>query len=258
MSTLPKSVLGVDIGGTGIKAAIVDTHTGTLLTERHKILTPKPATPQAVAEVYQHMVEYFRWDGVVGCGFPAIIQHGVARSAANIDDSWIGVDVKALFEQQAGLPVTVLNDADVAGMAEMAVGAGAGRMGTVMLITLGTGLGSALFTDGKLVPNTEFGHFYLRKHKVVVEKYCSNMIRKRDNLSWIEWTARFNEYLKLLDRLFTPDLYILGGGGSKHFDVFKDMLVTNAEVVPAVYQNRAGVIGAAVAAATVHQMVTSS
>lgn len=229
-----------------MKGAIVDMKTGQLLSERFRFATPKPAIPLAMADTFMRIVEAANWtDGLVGCGFPAIVKNGVAQSAANIDKSWIGTNIEEVFGEVSGLTVKVTNDADAAGVAEMQFGAGKDEKGVVLLITLGSGLGSAFFIDGKLVPNTELGHFYLKGHKHVVERYASNKIRKDLNLSWSEWAKRFNQYIERIERLFSPDLIILGGGGSKRFKEYAHLLKTKTRVVPAQFQNNAGIIGAA-------------
>lgn len=240
------TILGIDIGGTGIKFALVDTSTGELLTDRFKQATPKPATPEAVSDVIAEWMMRLEWDGPIGCGLPSIVQRGVAKSAANIDDSWIGMDVETLFSKKLSCQATVINDADAAGIAEMEFGAGKGEKGIVILITVGTGIGSALFSDGKLVPNTELGHVKFKKG--IAEQYASNVARKNDDLSWNQWGNRFNELLHHYERLFSPDLFILGGGISKKFDNFKDCFDINARIMPAQSLNAAGVVGAAMAA----------
>ena len=242
-----EKVLGVDIGGSGIKGAIVNVDSGIMLTERHRIDTPQPATPKAVAKVFEDMVKHFEWKGLVGCGFPAIIKNGVANSAANIDKKWLGMNVEKLLEKSSGCKVIVKNDADVAGIAEMSLGAGKEKKGTVMFLTIGTGIGSALFINGKLVPNTEMGHLKFKGN--IAEKHVADSIRKKEDLSWTEWGKRFNQYLQHLDFLFSPDLYILGGGASKKFDKFSEHLDVNCPVIPATFRNRAGIIGAASLAA---------
>jgi len=241
----PQKIVGVDIGASGIKGAVVDVSTGELLTERLRLSTPDPAVPEAVADTFRQLLENLNWTngGLVGCGFPAIVKEGVALSAANIDDSWIGTNVAELFSDVSGCNVKVLNDADAAGMAEMLFGVGQGEMGTVVLITIGSGLGSALFTNGVLVHNTEFGHFYM--HGQLAEHYASDSARKKHDLSWEDWGERFNEYLLHLERLLSPNLIILGGGTSKKFDYYKHLLTVNTHVTPATYLNRAGAIGAA-------------
>ncbi len=237
-------VLGIDIGASGIKGALVDVRRGSLASERLRLPTPQPASPKNVTKVVVELVEKLEYEGeVVGCGFPAIIKKGVAWSAANISKKWIGQDVEALFSEATGKRFTVLNDADAAGIAEMRFGKGIGHEGTVILITIGSGLGSAVFTDGHLVRNTELGHVYL--HGMLAEQYASNNARKRDELSWKEWAKRFSEYLNHIERLFSPNLVILGGGGSKKWEEFHRYLKTKAQVVPATLGNEAGIIGAA-------------
>lgn len=240
----PQKVLGVDIGASGVKGAIVDVNTGDLLTERIRFETPQPSTPEAMAEIFSQLLQELNWKkGPIGCGFPAIIKKGVALSAANIHSAWIGVDIEKLFHDVSGCPVKVINDADAAGIAEMLFGVGQGEQGTVILITIGSGLGSALFTDGVLVRNTEFGHFYLEG--VLAEHYASESARKKYNLSWEEWGERFNKYLLHLDRLMSPDLIIIGGGTSKRWELYSHLITVNTRVIPATYLNKAGAIGAA-------------
>lgn len=238
-----KKILGIDIGGSGVKGAIVDTKVGKLLTERYRIPTPQPATPEAVADVIKEISDYFHWDGPIGVGFPGVIQHGVAKTAANVDDSWIDKDLNKLFSTVTGCTVHVVNDADAAGMAEVKFGAGKGEKGTLMLITVGTGLGTVIFTNGKLVPNLEFGHLIM--HGADAELYASDAARKRDELDWETWAGRFNEYLLYIEALFWPDKIIIGGGASKKGDRFFPHLTTQAEVVPAELKNEAGIVGAA-------------
>ncbi len=242
-------ILGVDIGGSGIKGAIVDTLTGELISERHRIETPQPATPDAVALVLAQLVKHFNWTGLVGCGFPAAIQHGIVRTASNIDPSFIGVDIDRLFSDASQCPCYNLNDADAAGLAEIEYGEGKGRTGVILLITIGTGLGSALFTDGLLTPNTELGHIYLENGKKG-EHYTSDAVRKIEDLNWKRWGQRFNTYLSTMEKLFWPDLFILGGGASKKFDKFKEQLTINTPVKPAAFLNQAGIVGAALHAKT--------
>lgn len=247
---MQNEILGIDIGGTGTKGAIIDMNTGKLLTERMKFATPQPATPEAVADTVQQLVEGLGYKGdLIGCGFPAIVMDGVAKSAANIDKSWIGVNIEKILAEKTGCKVKVLNDADAAGMAEISFGKGKGRMGTVMLITIGTGLGSAMFTDGHLLRNSELGHFHLKGQKEVAEKFASNAIRKEEELDWKTWAKRFNQYVARIERMFSPSLIILGGGTSKRFHLYKQYLKSNAEIVPAQFENEAGVIGAAMYAA---------
>ena len=239
-------VLGIDVGGTGLKAAPVNIDTGELLHERVRALTPQPATPEAVVDKLAELAAQFDWKGPIGVGFPSIMKNGVALTAANIDKSWIGCNVEELIAKKISGPVNVINDADAAGLAELAHGVAKGNNGLVMMITIGTGIGSALFSEGKLIPNTELGHIYL-PNGVKAEKYCSNVVRKNLDLSWEEWGNRFNEYLVYLERLFTPDLFILGGGASKKFDKYEHLMTTTAPVKPAELLNAAGCIGAAMA-----------
>jgi len=218
--------------------------TGTLVSEKHRIPTPKGAKPADVAHVIAELVSHFNWKGKVGCGFPAIIAHGVALSSGNIHKSWRGINVEHLFSKHTGLEFKVANDADVASIAEMHFGVGKGKNGTVITITIGTGLGSGLFCDGNLVPNVELGHMTYKKYKAI-EHYAADSARKRDNLSYEEWGKRFNKFLKLVELMFSPDLIILGGGASKKLDRFKDQLTIKAPVVAAQFENNAGIVGAA-------------
>ncbi|MGR9044706.1 MAG: polyphosphate--glucose phosphotransferase [Gammaproteobacteria bacterium] len=237
-------ILGVDIGGSGIKGAIVDTATGQLVSERLRIVTPTPASPEAVAKVLARLVAHFDWKGPIGCGFPAAIQHGIARTAANIAPSFIGTDVDKLFSEASHCPCHTINDADAAGIAEMHFGEGIGQTGVVLLITIGTGIGTVFFTGGQLLPNTELGHMYL-KNGLKGEHYASDAVRKNEDLGWKRWGKRLNEYLTQMEALFWPDLIILGGGASKKFDKFQEQITVKAPVKPAAFLNQAGIVGAA-------------
>jgi len=240
-------VLGIDIGGTGIKAAPVDLSTGTLLADRVKIDTPRPALPAAVAAVVRELAVGFAWTGRVGITFPGVVTDGVTRTAANVDKSWIDFDARDLFEKATGLDVTVINDADAAGLAEMKFGAGVGQKGTVLMLTLGTGIGSALFTDGCMVPNTEFGHIEIRGGEA--EKRAAESVREEQELSWGKWGGRVDEYLEHMEMLLSPQLIIIGGGVSRKADKFVPLLTgLRAPVVPAAMHNDAGIVGAAMAA----------
>jgi polyphosphate glucokinase len=244
-------ILGIDIGGSGIKGAPVDVEEGMLAAKRHRIPTPQPSTPGAVADTVAKIVQHFCWRGPIGCTFPAVVKKGIVRSAANVDRSWIGTDGDSLLEERTGCPVMLVNDADAAGIAEMQFGAGQSRKGVVFVLTLGTGIGSAVFADGVLVPNTELGHIQMRCRKrsaVEAEDYASDRIRKGEKLKWTTWAKRVNRYLGLLESLFSPDLFILGGGVSKKHGKFLPLLSTQAEVVPAELLNEAGIVGAALAA----------
>lgn len=240
-------VLGIDIGGSSVKGAPVQVQTGALAGERLLIPTPQPATPAAAAMVLTEMVRHFSWKGPIGCGIPAVIRDGQARTAANIDSSWIGADIVPLFGAATGCAVTILNDADAAGLAEMRFGAGQNRRGTVIIITIGTGLGTALFRDGALVPNTEMGHLLL-PGGLVAERHASAAVKLREHLDWQEWAGRLNLYLQHLDGIFAPDLFILGGAISGDFPEFSPHLALRSEVRPAKLRNDAGIVGAALAA----------
>ena len=237
-------ILGIDVGGTTIKAALVETSTGALLSEHVRIVTPKPATPQAIGETLKGMAEHFGHQGPIGVGFPAAIQHGIARTAANIDKAFIGLPIAAYFTQLSGRPTHVVNDADAAGLAEMRFGAGKNASGVVLMITIGTGLGTALFTNGQLLPNSELGHIFL-SNGIEAERYASESVRVVQKLKWKEWGERFNHYLLTMEQLLWPDRIILGGGVSRQLAKFQPMLTTRAPVVAASLLNQAGLIGAA-------------
>ena len=237
------TVIGVDIGGTGIKAAPVDLTTGSLIRERIRELTPHPATPDAVAEVVAEIVGRIGGSGPLGVTLPAVVQHGIARSAANIDAGWIDLDADALLSRVTGRSVGVVNDADAAGVAEMRFGAGRDQQGVTVMITLGTGIGSALFVDGVLVPNTEFGHLHL--HGGDAEDYAAELVREREDLSWKAWAHRIEKYVHLLERLLSPDLIIIGGGVSKKSEKFLPHIDCRTPIVPAAMHNDAGIVGAA-------------
>lgn len=241
-------VLGIDIGGTGIKGAPVDVEQGVLTGERYRLLTPKPATPEAVVATVAKVVKHYKWHGPIGCALPAVMKRGVAHSAANIDKTWIGVDAQQLVQKKTKCLVAMLNDADAAGIAEMTFGAGKNQAGLVIIATLGTGIGTALFLDGRLVPNTELGHLELRGKDA--ELRASDRARQQKELSWKKWAARVDEYLGHLEALFSPDLFIIGGGVSKKHEKFLPLLHTRAPVVPAQLLNEAGIIGAALMAKT--------
>jgi len=241
-------VLGIDIGGSGIKAAPVDVTTGKLTAERIKVPTPRPALPDAVADAVKELVAGFGWTGPAGLAFPGVVIGGVTHTAANLDPAWIGLDAHALFSAATGLTISMLNDADAAGVAEMRFGAGAGVPGTVLLLTFGTGIGSALFTDGRLVPNTEFGHIEIRGKDA--ETRASERAKELNDLSWGKWAGRVEEYLGHVEALVWPSLFIIGGGISRKSDKFIPLLSSvRAQIVPAAMHNDAGIAGAAMAAA---------
>jgi polyphosphate glucokinase len=239
-------VLGIDVGGSGIKGAPVDTATGDLLAERYRLKTPKGAKPEPVAETVAKISSYFDWKGPIGIGFPAPIKGGVAMMAANISERWIGANADEMFSKATGCPCTTINDADAAGLAEMEFGAGRGQPGTVIVLTLGTGIGTAIFRGGMLLPNTEFGHVEIKCEEA--ELRASDAARKRDDLSWKKYAKRLDRYLNAMEKLFWPDLFIIGGGISKEHESFLPLLTLNTPVVPAQQFNEAGIIGAALAA----------
>ncbi len=246
-------ILGLDIGGTGIKGALVDTGTGELDTERFRLDTPQPATPQAVSETAKAVVEHFKWDGYVGCGFPAAIRHDIVKTASNISDKWIGMNASELLENATGCKTHLLNDVDAAGYAEMTFGAGKGNMGSVIMTAAGTGIGTALFTRGVLFPNCELG--FVKVKGMDGEHYAAGSVKKKEELTWKEWAKRYNKYLRRLEKLFWPDLFILGGGISKKFDKYESYFDLDTPVVPAMMKNNAGIIGAALAAKDYYESV---
>lgn len=237
--------LGIDIGGTGIKGAPVDVREGKLVEERFRLDTPHPATPEAVAATVAQVVEHFHWTGPIGATMPGVVKNGVLLTAANIDKAWINTDASKLFAEAIGQPVNVLNDADAAGIAEMRFGAGVGRSGVVVMVTLGTGIGFALFHDGVLLPNTELGH--LEMNGKDAEDQASARARDDKDESWKKWAGKVDEYLDHVDSLLWPDLIIIGGGVSKKADKFFPHLNTRAEIVAAKFENEAGIVGAALA-----------
>ena len=241
-------VLGIDIGGSGIKAAPVDVIIGAFTAPRVKVATSRPALPDPIAEAVKGLVDGYGWTGPTGIAFPGVVIGGVTYTAANLDPAWIGLDARALFAKATGLTVSLLNDADAAGTAEMKFGAAAGQDGTVLLLTFGTGIGSALFTDGVLVPNTEFGHIEI--HGKDAEERASERARELHDLSWGKWAGRVDDYLTHVEALVSPSLFIIGGGISRKSDKFLPLLTgVRAKIVPAVMQNNAGIVGAAMTAA---------
>ncbi len=243
---MESGVLGIDIGGSGIKGGLVDVDTGEMVSERYRVKTPSPATPAAVATSVSEIVSHFEYSGPVGVAFPGTIRNGIARLAANVDPSFLGVDLDELFSKATGAGVRATNDADAAGTAEMCFGAGKRANGTVLLLTFGTGIGSALFRDGVLVPNTEFGHLEFRGDDA--ERFASAKARKRDDLSYAKWCLRVNAYLAHVEMLLSPDLIIFGGGISRKWDRFGYLLLATAPIRPAHLQNNAGIVGAALSA----------
>jgi len=239
-------VIGVDIGGTGIKGAPVSIEQGALTKERIRLLTPSPATPDAVAKTVAELLTQIDSPGAVGLTLPSVVRKGVVETAANIDPGWIGTNAVDLFAAATGRPVGVVNDADAAGLAETRFGAGRDRRGVVVMVTLGTGIGSAVFSNGSLVPNTELGHLPL--HGDDAERWAAESVRERDDLSWKQWAHRLQRYFELLEKLLWPDLIIVGGGVSKKADKFLHHIELNTEIVPAAMLNDAGIVGAALSA----------
>jgi polyphosphate glucokinase len=242
------NVFGVDIGGSGIKGAPVDLAAGDLAQDRHKVPTPHPSKPAEVAKAVKEVVGHYDWSGPVGVTFPGVVVDGVTRTAANMDSGWIGTDADGLLSDALGLRVTVVNDADAAGIAEMAFGAGRDHHGLVIMLTLGTGIGSAVFVDGHLLPNTELGHLELNGHEA--ERKASSKAKEDHDLSWKHWAGRVQEYLAHVEMLFSPELFVIGGGVSRKADKFLPLIEgIRADIVPARLQNNAGIVGAAMAAA---------
>ncbi len=240
--------LGIDIGGTGIKGAIVDTQTGELVKEKYRIPTPNPATPEAIADTIQKIVEHFNWNGKAGCGFPTPLAHGKCLSGSNLHQSLKGVQIDELFKKTTGLDFKVINDADAAALAEMNFGAGKNKGGLVAVITLGTGIGSGLFFNGNLIPNTELGHVTYKSE--AFENYAADSIRKKEDLTYSKWGKRLNKYFNHIELILSPDLFIIGGGASKKLDRYRDKIKTDAPIIPAENKNEAGIIGAAMATVT--------
>jgi len=241
-------VLGIDIGGSGIKGAIVNVKTGEMITDKYRIPTPEHSTPEAVANIMKKIAKKFDWKGHVGVGFPGVILHGVVKTAANIDDGWLDVHLERLLEKRTGCKSVAVNDADAAGLAEMKFGAGRKNKGVVVMLTVGTGIGSALFTQGKLSPNCEWGDICLRGGIDDAEKWTSDAARKNFNLTWEEWIQRLTTYIKYIENMFWPDLIIIGGGFAKKLEKKGIRFETRTQIVTAQLLNDAGIIGAAVAA----------
>lgn len=240
-------VLGIDIGGSGIKGALVNMETGEMTTERFRIPTPPSRKPDEMAEVVAQIAKHFNYEGPIGCGFPTVIKNGVCKSPGNLHEKWMDVKVDELFSKTTGQPVTVVNDADAAGYASMNYGVGKDKKGLVIMITIGTGLGSGAFLDGRLLPNFELGQIPYKKHKKI-ELWAAASAKEREDLSYPEWAKRFNKFLSLVELIVAPDTIIVGGGTSKHWDKFKDYITIDTPVIQAKLRNQAGIIGAAAAA----------
>jgi polyphosphate glucokinase len=243
-----KSMLGIDVGASGIKGAIVDLETGEFIGKRFRVEMPQPSTPENAAEAINEIVKNFNYKGRIGLGFPSVVKNGIVSTAANLDKSWIGCNVEEIVGKATGCEIVSINDADAAGLAEVRFGQGKGKMGTVVLITIGTGLGSAVFTDGHLLRNTEFGHILL-KNGLIAEKYAADSIKQKEDLSWKKWGKRFDEYLQFLELYLQPNLIILGGGSSKYFEEYKHRFTIKTPIVAATLLNTAGIVGAAMYAA---------
>jgi polyphosphate glucokinase len=239
-------VLGIDIGGSGVKGAVVDTRKGVFVTDRLRLATPRPATPKAVGKVVGQIVEHLDWRGPAGITFPGVVNRGVIHTAANLEPEWVGVDAETVFSDVIERPVAVLNDADAAGVAEQAFGAARKVAGSVLVVTLGTGIGTALINHGRLVPNLELGHLAL--HGGDAEKYAAEAVREREGLSFEEWAGRLTEYFRALEDLVWPDLFVVGGGVSKNPGPWLPLLRCRTPVVPARLRNKAGIVGAALQA----------
>jgi polyphosphate glucokinase len=239
-------ILGIDIGGTGIKGAVVDAKKGVFTTDRLRIATPSPATPESVGAVVGQITQHFDWDGLIGCTFPGVVMHGTVHTAANLDKSWINVDAAKHFGKVTGRTVNVMNDADAAGVGEQRFGAARKVDGLVIMITLGTGIGSAVLHNGDLVPNSELGHLELNGGDA--EKYAAELVREREALSWEEWAKRLGEYFRMVEDLLWPDLFVVGGGISKDPDPWLPLIEARTKIVPARLRNKAGIIGAALQA----------
>ncbi|NQW27038.1 MAG: ROK family protein [Flammeovirgaceae bacterium] len=239
------NVLGIDVGGTGIKGGVVDVLTGKLITERKRFDTPIPSSPENVINTILQLIKFFNWEHQIGCGFPSVIQNGIVKTASNIDKNWIGLNPGLLLSKATGCKVQVLNDVDSAGYAEIKFGAGAGQAGNIIVLAAGTGIGSAIFRDQVLYPNSELG--FVKVKGKFGEHYASNAVREEENLSWAQWGDRFSQYLIKLENLLWPDLFILGGGVSKKFNEYENFFTCRTPIVPAQFENNAGIIGAALA-----------
>jgi polyphosphate glucokinase len=239
-------ILGIDVGGSGVKGAPVNMETGELIAERFRIKTPQPATPDALTTAIADVAKHFNWQGKIGVGFPAAIKNGIALTAANIDPAWVGTNGQALIEAKTGCSVRMLNDADAAGLAEITFGAGKGVSGTLIMVTLGTGIGVGMYVDGTLVPNTELGHIIIRGKDA--ERRASAGVREEKGYSWKKWGKLLTEYFHELERLLWPDLFIVGGGVSDEWEKMRPYIEINTPIVPAQMFNLAGIVGAALAA----------
>lgn len=246
-------ILGIDIGGTGIKGAIVDIDKGKLVSERFRIETPHPATPEAISQVIKQIKDHFNWEDDIGCTFPSVVIDGKAKYSSNLDPGWKNIQIDDLFSEYCDdTHFTVINDADAAGIAEMKFGAGRHKSGLIITVTLGTGIGSAMFYDGQLIPNIELGHMYGLDDRPI-EKYAADSIRKLEGLEYDEWGERVNVFLKNVERVFSPDYIIIGGGASKKIHKFRNQLTIKTPFAPSEKLNNAGIIGTAYNASEHHK-----
>lgn len=240
-------ILGIDIGGSGIKGAIVDLHTGKLCTQKFRIPTPKSREPEPMAKAVNKIVKHFEYEGIIGCGFPTIIKKGICKDEGNLSEKWVGVNVEDLFEKTTGFNFTVINDADAAGLAEVNFGAGQDEEGFILMITVGTGLGSGAYFDGELIPNFELGQLSYKEYEKV-EDWAASSIKKKEDLSYKKWAKRFNIFINHIFKVLNPDLILVGGGISKHWKKYDEHLKVNTKLAPAKLRNTAGILGAAIAA----------
>jgi len=247
LKQLSMEILGIDVGGTGIKGVPVNLETEDYLGERFRLPTPIPRKPKSMINTIAEVVKEWDWKGAVGVGFPTVMKNGMAMQHGNLDPSWVGMQVDKVIEDKIGLPVAVINDADAAGLAEMTFGAGRGQNGLVMVITIGTGIGSGVFFNGELIPNFELGQMRYKK-KMIIEKYASRSVRLKNDMSFKKWGKRFDKFLHLVTLMSNPDLIIIGGGASKNLHLFEKYLTIDTPIVAAETQNKAGIIGAALAA----------
>ncbi len=242
-----EEILGIDIGGSSLKGAIVDVSSGEQKTLTHRIPTPEARDPDGIASAVQEMINHFNYKGIVGCGFPTIIKKGICKDEGNLSEKWMNVDVDALFEKRTGLNFTVINDADAAGLAEVKFGAGKDEDGFIIMITVGTGLGSGAYLHGELIPNFELGQIPYKEYEKI-EEWAASSIKTEENLDYKEWAYRFNIFLNYVHKILNPDVILVGGGISNDWIKFRDFLDVDTKVVPAKLRNSSGILGAAIAA----------
>lgn len=240
-------ILGIDIGGSSLKGAIVNSDSGDLITDTHSIPTPVTREPEDIAKSVRQMLEHFSYQGMVGCGFPTIVKKGICQDQGNLSRKWLGVDVDGLFEKTTGQDFTVINDADAAGLAEIKFGAGRNSQGFVIMITVGTGLGSGAYLHGELIPNFELGQIPYKQFQKI-EEWAASSIKTAENLSYKDWAYRFNIFLNYVSKILNPDVIIIGGGISNDWDKFEHYLNVGSMLIPAQLRNESGILGAAIAA----------